>query len=175
MADRLRHLMQVRGLQFEEIAAVTFHLDRIEAVSPRTLLDYAVEVARVRSTEDFAALAEAFKRANNIVDEAWGSEPATARLQPRMERLYESAELALRASLTRIGAEMRAHLDGLNPRAALMSMATVRGDLDRFFSEVRVNVDDEELREARLTLLAQLRDLIREIGDISHIARKRPD
>jgi glycyl-tRNA synthetase beta chain len=138
-------------------------------------VDYAVEVARVRSTADFEALAEAFKRANNIVDDAWGSDAAAARVEPRMDRLHEPAELALRASLTRIGAEMRAHLDALNPRSALMSMATIRGELDRFFSEVRVNVDDEQLREARLALLAELRDLIREIGDISQIARKRPD
>jgi glycyl-tRNA synthetase beta chain len=175
MVDRLRHLMQMRGLQYEEIAAVTSDIDRIEAISPRTLLDYAVEVARVRSTPDFEALAEAFKRANNIVDEAWGSQPAAMRVAVNMGRLHEPAELALRASLSRIGAEMRAHLDTRNPRAALTSMATIRGELDQFFSEVRVNVDDEELRAARLTLLAELRDLVREIGDISHVARKRSD
>jgi glycyl-tRNA synthetase beta chain len=69
---------------------------------------------------------------------------------------------------------MRGHLDALNPRAALLSMAAIRGDLDRFFTEVRVNVDDKPLRVARLTLLDDLRRRILEIGDISFIAPQRP-
>jgi glycyl-tRNA synthetase beta chain len=175
MADRLRHLMQVRGLQYEEIAAVTSHLERIKTRNPRTLVDYASELARVRSTEDFAALAEAFKRANNIVEEAWGGGPAGRRLPADGNLLTEPAEVALRASLVRIGAEVRSHLDAENARAALQSISTIRAELDQFFSQVRVNVDDQALREARLTLLDDLRNLFLEIGDISHIARKRSD
>jgi glycyl-tRNA synthetase beta chain len=174
MADRLRHLMQLRGLQYEEIAAVTSDIERIATHSVRTLVDYAAEVAAVRSMPEFGALAEAFKRANNIVEEAWAGEVSIRSSGVNTERLHEGAEVALRGSLERIGVEMRSHLDALNPRAALLAVAPIRSDLDRFFSEVRVNVDDEGLREARLALLAQLRSLILEIGDLSYIAPKRP-
>ena len=175
VADRLRHLMQVRGLQHEEIAAVTSAVERVEVTSPRTLFDYAVEVSRVRSTAEFAALAEAFKRANNIVEEAWAGKAGSARTGGDSDRLREPAELALRTSVTRLGADMRTHLEAMNPRAALLAVAGIRADLDRFFSEVRVNVDDAALRDARLTLLDDLRRLILQIGDISHIAQKRSD
>jgi glycyl-tRNA synthetase beta subunit len=40
----------------------------------------------------------------------------------------------------------------------------------RFFSEVRVMVDDSAVREARLSLLKELRDRIHEVGDISVLA-----
>jgi hypothetical protein len=38
---------------------------------------------------------------------------------------------------------------------------------------VRVNVPEHNVREARLALLAEVRDKIAEIGDISIMARKR--
>jgi glycyl-tRNA synthetase beta chain len=43
--------------------------------------------------------------------------------------------------------------------------------VDRFFSEVLVMADDPAVREARLALLAMLRDtVLRTAGDISEIA-----
>jgi glycyl-tRNA synthetase beta chain len=41
--------------------------------------------------------------------------------------------------------------------------------VDRFFTEVFVMADDERVRTARLTLMAELRDLILGLADISEI------
>ncbi len=41
--------------------------------------------------------------------------------------------------------------------------------VDRFFTDVFVMADDPRLRTARLTLMADLRDLILELADISEI------
>jgi glycyl-tRNA synthetase beta chain len=92
-----------------------------------------------------------------------------------LERLHEPAELTLRAAVDRLETEITSHLSAQNPREALRALAAIRPDLDRFFTEVRVNVEDRDLREARLTLLDRLRKLILEIGDISHIAQKRSE
>jgi glycyl-tRNA synthetase beta subunit len=52
-------------------------------------------------------------------------------------------------------------------------MASIEPELARFFNDVRVMVDDEELQDARLALLAELRDRISEYGDLSAIVVSR--
>jgi glycyl-tRNA synthetase beta chain len=172
LADRLRHLMTQRGLEFEEIQAVTGNLDAVADVSWRDLLDRAVALREVRLTPTFAPVAEAYKRAANIVEEAWGS---AARDKWNLSRnlLIEPAEVALAAALERVGARIRENLAARNPAKALQAIASLQPDLERFFTEVRVNVDDEALREARLSLLAEVRDRIYELGDISMMSVKK--
>ena len=48
-------------------------------------------------------------------------------------------------------------------------MRSLRPAVDRFFTDVFVMADDPRLRTARLTLMADLRDLILELADISEI------
>ena len=175
LMDRLRHLMQTRGLQHEEIQAAAGDVRKIETVNVRDLLDRAVELARVRETPQFAALAEAFKRANNIVDESWGGEDTRDRWGRGADLLSEPAETALKGALERVGSTIVTALAGRNPREALAAVGSIGGDLARFFTEVRVNVPDEPLREARLALLAELRDRILEVGDISKLVQKRTE
>ena len=54
-------------------------------------------------------------------------------------------------------------------RKALTEIAALRPAVDRFFTDVFVMADDPRLRTARLTLMADLRDLILELADISEI------
>ena len=170
-ADRLRHVMQVRGLQAEEIQAVTARPEQIERVSPADLIERARELGASRSTPVFASASAAFKRANNIVSEAWsggGREWGWNR-----ERLTEPAELSLRRALDRLGVDLRHALDARLPARAVAAIAAIEPDLGRFFSEVRVMVDDDAVKEARLALLAELRDRVSEFGDISALAPKQ--
>jgi glycyl-tRNA synthetase beta chain len=67
--DRLRHLMQVRELQYEEIQAATAQIDKLRHVTPADLLARGRALAEVRESDAFARIAEAYKRANNIVEE----------------------------------------------------------------------------------------------------------
>ena len=53
---------------------------------------------------------------------------------------------------------------------ALLEIAALRPAVDRFFTEVFVMVEDPALRQARLALLADLRDTVRAIADLSSIA-----
>jgi glycyl-tRNA synthetase beta chain len=172
LADRLRHLMSQRGLEYEEIQAVTGNLDAVADVSWRDLLDRAFALRNVRQTGTFAAVAEAYKRAANIVDEAWGSD-ARGKWNLGRALLTEPAEAALAAALERVGGQIGENLEGRNPQAALLAIASLQPELERFFTEVRVNVDDEALRTARLSLLAEVRDRIHELGDISMMTVKK--
>ena len=172
--DRLRHLMQARGLAFEEIQAVTADVDRAEAKSFADLLDYARELAAVRTSPVFAAVAEAYKRARNIVEQS-GIRPSDLRSQETAGRLNEPAELALRRAVNRIGEEIQQSLDARKPGKALAAIATIQPELEKFFTDVRVMVDDSELKHARLALLNDLSTRISEIGDISFVAPKQPE
>lgn len=170
--ERLRHLMELRGLEHEEIQAETGKVSVLEHVSPTDLLERAEELVQARTTPVFAAVAEAHKRAKNIVGQAWGSK-AECPWRHLEDRLVEPAELALRKALDRVGEDIRSALVARQPRKALTAIASIEPELARFFSEVRVMVDDEDLQEARLSLLAELRTRIDEYGDISAVAPKQ--
>jgi glycyl-tRNA synthetase beta chain len=170
--ERLRHLMQTRGLGHEEIQAITGQASFIDSVSGADLLDRADELAKGRNTPAFAFVAEAYKRANNIVESAWGSTPTVGAWGKHADRLREPAELQLRAAMGRMGADIRAALDTRRPARALAAIASIQPELATFFDEVRVMVDDAPLREARLALLAEVRDRISEFGNISGLAPK---
>jgi len=171
MMDRLRHLMSVRGLQYEEVQAVTGRVSRIDTISPADLMDRAREIARVRTKPVFASVAEAFKRANNIVEQAWGAVgPEVWRRDA--DRLNDPAEKALRTALDRVGSDIGTALAARQPGKALAAVASIQPELTKFFDDVRVMVDDASLQSARLALLAELRDRISEIGDLSVLAPK---
>jgi glycyl-tRNA synthetase beta chain len=173
LMDRVRHLMQVRGLDYAEIQAVTGDVERAVRVSTADLLDRAIALGKERQSPAFASVAEAFKRANNIVEAAWPSTRTESSWGRNAGRLTEPAELQLRIALKRVGSEIEDSLTKRQPGRALSAVASIQPELARFFSEVRVMVDDEDLQDARLSLLAELRDRISEIGDISVLASKQ--
>lgn len=171
-AERLRHLMQVRGLDYEQIQAVTGDVHVLERKNPVDLIELAETLGRVSSTATFAAVSEAFKRANNILDEAWGSKRDDTWGSLR-HLLISPAEKQLAQAVDGLRERISEALVSRNPEKAVQAVAAVGPTLGRFFDEVRVNVSDETLREARLQLLADFRDLVQSnIGDISMLSRK---
>jgi glycyl-tRNA synthetase beta chain len=56
--------------------------------------------------------------------------------------------------------------------AALTELAALREPVDAFFDDVMVNVDDEAVRNNRLNLLRNLRELFLNVADISQLAVK---
>jgi glycyl-tRNA synthetase beta chain len=169
--ERLRHLMQSRGLEFEEIQAVTASPETLETVSPADLFERSVEIGRARATPQFGAVAEAYKRARNIVDAAMGAGPVER--GRHSDRLTEPAEVELRASLTRMGLEIDDALARRQPARALAAIGAIQPQLARFFDEVRVMVDEPELREARLVLLAEVRERIAAFADLTGLAPRQ--
>jgi glycyl-tRNA synthetase beta chain len=172
LMDRVRHVLQVRGVAYEAIQAVTADVRRVEQVGLADLHDYARELAAVRTSPVFAAVAEAYKRAKNIVEQS-GAQSGELSWRYNADRLTEPAEVALRSALNRVGVEIRQSLDARKPGKALASIATIQPELERFFADVRVMVPDHEVKSARLALLSELSDRISEIGDISYVAPKQ--
>jgi len=101
--------------------------------------------------------------------------PSVASLLPpsptRGEGNYapEPAEAALIAALDTAAPRAASAVEAEDFEAAMAALATLRAPIDRFFDDVTVNDPDQAKREARLALLARVRDAVHAVADFSKI------
>jgi glycyl-tRNA synthetase beta chain len=157
--ERVRFALEQRGFPVEIVKAVT----AAPAVAPLRARRLAQALQAMRSSEDFQALAVLFKRVKNIAKEL----PGGAALD--REALTEPAERALLEALDAARPGVDAAVARADYPRALSEVAGLRPVVDRFFTEVFVMAEDVRVRTARLTLMAELRDLILTLADISEI------
>ncbi len=172
LIERLRHLFETRGVGYDELNAVIRPFqERLTAVAPLDIRRRIEALHAVRVSEDFEALALLFKRVKNIARELPHGELESLRqAEPDVgTSLVEAAERDLWTSL---GARRLGVQDAVatgDYRRAFLLAAELRPGVDRFFEEVFVMVDDDRLRRARLRLMADLRDLVLSLADISEL------
>jgi glycyl-tRNA synthetase beta chain len=157
LLDRLAYVLTARGFAADEVAAVVETPGAL--ADPIDALARAHALARVRreKPEDFAALAEAFKRAKNIV----AKEPDAAAIDPA---LFEGeAERALYTAIAGLEQARGSYDDRLR------GLATLRVPIGRFFEDVLVMAEDPRVRANRLGLLRQALSLFYRIADISRL------
>ncbi|MFL0811202.1 MAG: glycine--tRNA ligase subunit beta [Agarilytica sp.] len=155
--------------QEEEIPTEVFLAVQAKGLSVPMDID-----ARVKAVSEFTrlpeapSLAEANKRVSNILakqeKEDFGSVDTSL--------LRESAESELAKALSAAIDTARPLLDAKDYSAALCSLASLKTPVDSFFDDVMVMCDDEALRNNRLALLNQLRNLFLEVADISYLVVK---
>src|SRR3954464_338348 len=157
--ERVRFALEQRGFGIEVVRAATAAGD----VSPLRARRIAEAIQGMRASDDFQALAVLFKRVKNIARERRSSAP--------LDRgaITEPAERALVEELDARQPRIEAAAARSDYRAAFIELAGLRAAVDRFFTEVFVMADDVRTRDARLTLMADLRDLILHLADISEI------
>jgi glycyl-tRNA synthetase beta chain len=164
--DRLRGLLRESGGKFGGHAQ-----DAVEAVVSQRPTRIDLVPARLDAVRDFQrlpealALAAANKRIGNILKKAEGSLP-----EPDLALLQEAAEKALFECVVLIAPLVRSHVANGDYADALRVLASVRAEVDRFFEEVMVNVDEPLLRANRLGLLKALYDQLNAVADISRLA-----
>jgi glycyl-tRNA synthetase beta chain len=83
--------------------------------------------------------------------------------------LAEPAEQALLAVLDTRRPRVEQAAAAADYKRAFSEIAGLRAPVDTFFTDVFVMADDPRLRTARLGLMAELRDLILDLADISEI------
>ncbi len=158
--ERVEFALQQRGFAGEVVrGAVSGGKD----ASPLRALRLANALQRMRGSEDFQALAVLFKRVKNIAREL--------KAHDALDRsaLTEPAELALLAELDSRRPRIAQATAAADYRQAFTDLAGLRSVVDRFFKDVFVMAEDERVKTARLTLMADLRNLILELADISEI------
>ena len=158
--ERVRYALEQRGYPAEVVRGAA---STTGDVVPLRALRMASALQRMRGAEDFQALAVLFKRVKNIAREL--KEHAAL----EREALTEPAELALLAELDARRPRIEKAAREADYRQAFTELAALRPVVDRFFTEVFVMAEDARLKTARLTLMADLRNLILNLADISEI------
>jgi glycyl-tRNA synthetase beta chain len=81
----------------------------------------------------------------------------------------EIEETALIAALDSAEPRARAAVEAEDFEGAMAALASLRAPVDSFFDKVTVNDPDPAKREARLALLARMRDAVHRVADFSRI------
>ncbi len=162
MIERFRAWYEEEGIPAEVFKAVSAKnishpLDiqrRVHAVHAFTQLPEA------------AALAAANKRVSNILGKL---DSAHQFGEVSTDLLVEAEETALVDQLAQLATVCNEHLAVDEYTEALACLAGLRGTIDAFFDGVMVNAEDPALRNNRLNLLKELRDLFLQVADISQL------
>ncbi|MGH9348841.1 MAG: glycine--tRNA ligase subunit beta, partial [Vicinamibacterales bacterium] len=166
LADRVAYLLEQRGFEVRMVRAVTH--DGVETLSPQTARRKLEALREMSGSDALLGVAALLKRAKNITRDV----PRIV-LSDVRARLKEPAELSLAADLDRRVPAVHAARDHDNYREAFSQIAQLQPAVAKFFDDVLVMTDEAPLREARLSLVATLRDLILPIADLSEIVAEK--
>lgn len=159
--ERLKAYYQDQNIDAETVAAVA-------SLNPNHPLDFDQRlkaVAEFKALPEAESLAAANKRISNILKKVEGETPDTVD-----ESLFvEPQEIALYQAIFAQQEKLAPLFANGNYSSALTSLASLRDDVDTFFDKVMVMADDEALKNNRLALLSQLRNLFLNIADLSRL------
>lgn len=159
MLGRFQAHYQEQGVKVEVIRAV-------EVKRPTSALDFE---RRVNAVVNFAkldaavALAAANKRVNNILAKN-GKGDFT---EINQGLLADNAEKALVEQLVAITPAVKSAYEQGDYQLGLEKLADLRTVIDEFFDNVMVMADDEQVKNNRLAILAELQSLFMHTADIS--------
>ncbi|WP_217511693.1 glycine--tRNA ligase subunit beta [Vibrio metschnikovii] len=159
MLGRFRAWYQDEGFSVDVIQAVLAR----RPTKPADFDQRVKAVSHFRELEAAEALAAANKRVGNILAKFAGQLPAEVDLA----LLQEPAEKALAQDVAVMSEALEPAFASGDYQQALSQLASLREPVDAFFDNVMVMADDEALKQNRLTLLNDLRNLFLQIADIS--------
>ena len=165
-ADRLKVALKEKGVRHDLIDAV-FSLGNED-----DLVRLVAQVEALQAflkSDDGATLLAGYKRAVNILKIEEKKDGKTFISEVSEKLLSESAEKSLFDALTKARAAITTALAKEDFVAAMQQMAALRVPVDGFFEGVKVNADDKQVRENRLSLLASLRATLHQVADFSRI------
>ncbi|MBS1270243.1 MAG: Glycine--tRNA ligase beta subunit [Gammaproteobacteria bacterium] len=151
----------------EEIDSSVF--SAVLEVEPSTVVEFDRRVKAVtafRALPEAGALAEANKRARNILRKADFDDDDA---EVDAAQLSEPAEVQLSEQTLMLERQIEPLLESGDYEAALKLLAGLKDPLDRFFVDVMVMSEDPVLRGNRLALLFRLSRLFLRVADISQL------
>ncbi|KZZ64910.1 glycine--tRNA ligase subunit beta, partial [Oleiphilus sp. HI0128] len=163
MLERFRAWYQDENVSAEVFLAVN-------ARRPTRPVDFDQRIKAVSNflgLEAASALSAANKRVSNILAKNKG-ELAD---QVDQSKLIEQAEKDLAAQVDSLAKTVTPLFDQGNYQAALTELSSLQKVVDQFFEDVMVMADDEALKNNRLALLSQLRELFLRVADISLLSK----
>ena len=182
--ERLRHYFSVESFDEEAFASGKRYyladatnqagfspqqIDAVLALRPKRLDDVRKRLGAVHAFSllpEAESLAATNKRVGNILKKAGIS--VTGEVEAGL--LQAPAEQSLHQALRRVVPQADAAFAAGDYSGSLRLLAALKQPVDDFFDHVMVNVEDEVLRSNRLALLAQLRQAMNRVADISRLA-----
>lgn len=162
--ERIAATWREQGFSAQEVEALL-------SMQPQYLNDLVQRLEAVRAfvaLPESAALASANKRVVNILKKT----PLQSSMQEvNAALLKEPAEVALYAALQQAQLASSQAYDEKDYTQSLQELAVLKQPVDTFFDAVMVNVEDEVIRNNRLSLLGQLQRLMNRVADLSCLAQ----
>ncbi len=161
MRSRFRAFLIGRGME-QDVAKAVEHLwsRPLRGSLAAEALNELIE------TPEIVALRVGFERIHNMVRNHESLEYDGALLK-------EPAEIDLVNEFFEVKKEVLEALDSLDYKRALKSLTLLKPHIDRYFDEVFVMVNREDLRRNRLGFLKNLDDLFLKVADLTQISKER--
>ncbi len=161
-SQRLKTLLNAEGYEYDVIDAVL--ATKIDSF--KNTKEKAKALSELKKQSYFEPLAIAFRRVVSILTKETGEQ-----VDPNL--LTEPAEKKLFEKLLEIRKPFIKFMDKREYDQALAIIVGAKDEIDNFFDNVMVNVEDQALRSNRLALLKSVSELFSQIGDFSKIVFKK--
>lgn len=138
----------------------------VEVKKPTSALDFERRLKAVVNFSELDAaepLAAANKRVNNILAKNGKGEFT----EVNNALLTDEAEKALADALATVKPKVAEFYNQGDYQQGLLELATLKDVIDAFFDNVMVMADDEQVKNNRLAILAELQNLFMHTADIS--------
>lgn len=166
-ADRLKVMLRDKGYRHDLVAAVFGPENMTDIVGQMGKLE---ALTKALGSDDGKALLGLYRRAANILkieEKKDGKAYNGGTVQTTL--LAEPQEKALSDALIKVNPDALAALKAERHSEAMQKLITLRAPLDSFFDAVKVNAEDANVRTNRLALLAQVRETLHGMGDLSQV------
>jgi glycyl-tRNA synthetase beta chain len=173
--DRVQNLLADEGIRIELVRAATSDNPAIITATQRCHL-----LQTLSENPEFPALMTLYRRATTLANQA----PEKASVETKLlndyeEKLFEAlpqTRVAVQRLLSKTSEQLGAWDLGSGPKQTLTGLEkditealAVKAPLDAFLDNVMVMVDDAKLKNNRLALLREVRDVLRTLGKLEEL------
>lgn len=158
LLGRLESYLQSKGYRTDMINAV---LSLKDANLYRNYLKVKA-LTKIINLPDYESVIQVFKRVGNILPEGFtGYVDQTLLENPYEKQLYDKVSV--------VKDEYLKLIESKDYEGALGKLIELKPYIDKFFDNVMIMVEDEKIKQNRLSLLKQINDLFRYLGDFTKI------
>ncbi len=157
--QRVNWLLKQEEIDYDIIESV-MHIDHSNIPD---LIHRAKALQNFKQKENFIKLVLGFKRVSNIIAEAKEFEEVNAKL------FIEDTEKLLYEKCSFLENQINDLLPKKEYETILEKLVIYGAVIDKFFDDVLVNIEDNDLRRNRYNLLKKIRELFLKVADISRI------
>jgi glycyl-tRNA synthetase beta chain len=168
LAERVRTLLEsprYGNFSYDEINAV---MEPGWSNSLLDVVDRATALHAVRNSPEFLSILDSAKRIANIAGTSSGRNVSTQLLEHATEKRLASIAEKVEGQIGELVAAKQY-------RAAFESFAGMAPELEKFFVDVMVMVDDEKVRNNRMALLRKVGNAVSKIADVTKVVVDRSE